>query len=99
MAKMVKLDQYLQTRFQLAFGNRIVKQMYDFIPVYVACGGTEIDAFDYIIARKVLKKFESQNLTFIKDEIKGLVAYIDKTFGENHMKDSRNYLLRIQNLY
>ena len=73
--------------------------MYDFIPVYVGCGGSEIDAFDYIIARKVLKKFESQNLTFIKDEIKGLIAYIDKTFGENHMNDSRNYLLRIQNLY
>lgn len=99
LAKMIKLDQYLQTRFKLAFGNRIMKQMYDFIPVYVACGGTEIDGMDYIIARKVLKKFESQNVPFVRDEIKGLIEYIDKIFGTNNMRDSREYLLRIQNLY
>ncbi|MCQ2553425.1 MAG: hypothetical protein MJ150_03880 [Clostridia bacterium] len=99
LAKMIKFDQYLQTRFKLAFGNRIVKQMYDFIPVYVACGGTELDGMDYIIARKVLKKFESQNISFVRDEIKGLIQYLDKVFGENHMNDSRSYLLRIQNLY
>lgn len=40
MGKLQKLDHYLMTRFKLAFGNRIMKQMYDFIPVYVACGGT-----------------------------------------------------------
>ncbi len=99
MTKLIKLDQYLQTRFKLAFGNRIMKQLYDFIPCYVACGGNEIDGLDYIIARKVLKKFESTNIAFVRDEIKGLIEYIDKTFGESHMNDSREYLLRIQNLY
>ncbi len=99
MAKMVKLNEYLVTRFKLAFGNRIVKQMYDFIPVYVACGGTELGGMDYIIARKVLKKFESQNIPFVRDEIKGLISYIDKVFGSSNMKDSRAYLTRIQNLY
>jgi len=99
IAKMLKLDSYLQTRFKLAFGNRIMKQMYDFIPVYVACGGTEIDGLDYIIARKVLKKFESMNVSFVRDEIKGLIAYVEKTFGKTNMQDSRSYLERIQNLY
>ncbi len=97
--KMNKLDQYLQTRFKLAFGNRIIKQMYEFIPVYVACGGTELGGLDYIIARKVLKKFESLNVSFVRDEIKGLVEYLDKVFGKSHMEDSKSYLLRIQNLY
>ena len=59
-----------------------MKQMYDFIPVYVACGGTELGGMDYIIARKVLKKFESMNVTFVRDEITGLINYIDKTFGK-----------------
>ena len=94
-----KLDQYLQTRFRLAFGNRIMKQMYDFIPVYVACGGTELGAMDYIIARKVLKKFESMNVSFVRDEITGLINYIEKTFGKAGMEDSKAYLRRIQNLY
>ena len=97
--KLNKLDKYLQTRFKLAFGNRIIKQMRDFIPVYVACGGTELDGMDYIIARKVLKKFESMNVGFVRDEIKALIVYLEKTFGKNAMQDSKQYLQRIQNLY
>lgn len=99
LEKMHKLDQYLQTRFRLAFGNRIIKQMYDFIPVYVACGGTELGGMDYIIARKVLKKFESMNVSFVRDEMQGLIDYIEKTFGEGGLPDSISYLQRIQNMY
>ncbi|MDO5781019.1 MAG: hypothetical protein Q4P27_01010 [Eubacteriales bacterium] len=99
LEKMQRLDNYLITRFKLSFGNRIMKQMYDFIPVYVACGGTELGGMDYIIARKVLKKFESMNVSFVRDEITGLINYIDKTFGSAEMEDSKNYLRRIQNLY
>ena len=99
LEKMQKLDNYLITRFKLSFGNRIMKQMYDFIPVYVACGGTELGGMDYIVARKVLKKFESMNVTFVRDEITGLINYIEKTFGTEGMQDSKSYLRRIQNLY
>lgn len=94
-----KLDSYLSTRFKLSFGNRIIKQMYDFVPVYVACGGTELGGMDYIIARKVLKKFESMNVNFVRDEITGLIEYIEKLFGAAGMSDSVDYLRRIQNLY
>ena len=99
IAKLDKLDGYLQTRFKLAFGNRIIKQMYDFVPVYVACGGSELDGMDYIVARKVLKKLESLNVTFVRDEIKSLIEYIEKVFGKSNMADSKAYLTRIQNLY
>ena len=98
LEKMHKMDQYLQTR-SAAFGNRIIKQMYDFIPVYVACGGTELGGIDYIIARKVLKKFESMNVSFVRDEMTGLIEYIKKTFGEGGLPDSVSYLQRIQNMY
>ena len=98
-AKLEKLDGYLQTRFKLAFGNRIIKQMHDFIPVYVACGGKELDGMDYIVARKVLKKLESLNITFVRDEIRSLNEYIEKVFGKSNMADSKAYLNRIQNLF
>ena len=99
MENMQKLDNYLITRLKLSFGNRIMKQLYDFIPVYVACGGDELGGMDYIIARKVLKKFESMNVSFVRDEITGLINYIEKTFGAEEMQDSKAYLRRIQNLY
>ena len=72
--------------------------MYDFVPVYVACGGTELGGMDYIIARKVLKKFESLNVMFVRDEIKGLIEYLEKIFGSGVMADSVSYLQRIRNL-
>ena len=97
--KLDKMDAYLQTRFKLAFGNRIIKQMNDFVPVYIACGGTELGAMDYILARKVFKKFESMNVSFVRDEIKDLIVYLEKTFGRSKMTDSKQYLQRIQNFY
>ena len=99
LTKLDKLDGYLQTRFKLAFGNRIIKQMHDFIPVYVACGGKELDGMDYIVARKVLKKLESLNVTFVRDEIRSLNEYIEKVFGKTNMPDSKAYLNRIQNQF
>ena len=63
------LDDYVIEHFRLAFGNRIVKQLRDFVPAYVGCGGTEIDGLDYVLARKVFRKFESLNLSYIRDEI------------------------------
>lgn len=40
--------------FHLTFGNRIMKQIYSYVPVMVACGGKEIEAIDDILARKYL---------------------------------------------
>ena len=37
--------------------------------------------------------------SFVRDEITGLINYIDKTFGKSGMQDSKAYLRRIQNLY
>ena len=85
--------------FKLAFCNRISKHMHDFIPVSVACGGKELDGMDYIVARKVLKKLESLNVTFVRDEIRSLNEYIEKVFGKSNMADSKAYLNRIQNLF
>lgn len=99
MTKLNKLDNYLQTRFKLAFGNRITKQLASYVPVYVACGGTEMGALDFFIARKILKKFESMNVTYVRDEIKDLIAFIDKTFGKANLGECKDYLKRIQNLF
>lgn len=98
-AKLDKLDTYLQTRFKLAFGNRIQKQLHCFVPVYVACGGSEMIALDFFIARKILKKFESMNVTYVRDEIKELIVFIEKTFGKTNLMECKKYLQRIQNLF
>ena len=96
--KIEQLDNYVIAHFRIAFGNRIVKHMKDFVPVYVACGGKETDAIDYFIARKILRKFEQLNLSYIRDEIDGFIKFLDTTFGKDVMHECKEYLLRLKKL-
>ncbi len=99
LEKLAELDDFVIAHFRLAFGNRIMKQINDFIPVFVACGGTEVDGLDYMLCNKIFRKFESLNLSFIRDEIDGLIAYLDKHFGRQNMGESKEYLRRLQKLF
>lgn len=93
-----KLDAYLIEHFRLTFGNRILRQMKDFVPCYVACGGTEINGIDFMFAKKILRKFESLGLGFIRDEIDGLIDYLDHVFGEENFRVSKTYLARLKKM-
>ena len=94
----VEIDDYVIEHFRLAFGNRIVKQLKEFVPAYVGCGGTEIDGIDFVLAKKVFRKFESLNLSFIRDEIDGLITYLNKHFGKANMNECKEYLLLLKKL-
>ena len=99
LEKIAKLDVYVIEKFRVAFGNRIMKQMKTFVPVYVACGGEEIEGIDYLLATKVFRKFEGLNLSLIRDEIKPLIRYMEALFGKNKMPECTAYLLRLQKMY
>ena len=90
--KLDDMNAYLIKNFRLAFGNRVMKQVQDFVPCLVACGGTELDAVDFIVAKKVLRKFESLSLGFMREELTRFSSYLDKTFGKNKMKICKEYV-------
>ena len=96
--KIEEMDNYVIKHFRIAFGNRIVAHMKKFVPVYVACGGDEVSGIDYFIARKILRKFEQLNLAYIRDEIDGYIEFLDKTFGQDKMKECKEYLLRLKKM-
>lgn len=87
-----KVDEYIQQNFKIAFGNRIMKQIKLFVPVYVACGFTEVQGLDYMLANKILRKFESLNLSFLHNELDRLIELLDKLFGKNSFKVSIEYI-------
>lgn len=97
--KFERMDDYVIEHFRLAFGNRIVKQLREFVPVYVACGGTEIDGLDYVLCNKILRKFESLNLAYIRDEVDDYIAYLSENFGEENMQECKEYLQRLKKLF
>lgn len=97
-SKIEEMDDYTIKHFRVAFGNRIVKHMRKFVPVYVACGGDEIEAVDYFMAKKVLRKFEALNLALIRDEIDGYIEFLDKNFGKGKMAECIEFLLRLKKM-
>lgn len=87
-----ELDKYLIQNYHISFGNRIMKQMKEYVPVYVACGGTELEAIDNILAKKVLRKLESKNLVYVRNTADSLCTFIDELFGDDKMVMCKEYI-------
>ncbi len=94
-----KLDSYVTVNFKVTFGNRIMKQIRAFVPVFVACGGSENDALDYMVANKIFRKFEGLNLPFLQKEITELSTLLDRLFGKNSFPECQAYLDSIKKTF
>ena len=90
-----ELDKYMITNFRTTFGNRIMKQIKTYIPVYVGCGGEELEALDDILAKKVLRKLEMQNPVYIKNAADGFIMYLDELFGPDKMPQCKAVMDRL----
>ena len=90
------LDKYLIEHFHITFGNRIMKQIKQYIPVYVSCGGDELDALDDILSKKVIRKLETQNPIYLRNAAEGLVEYINELFGNDRMLLCKEYIHRLE---
>ena len=97
--KLKKLDEYLSEVFRVSFGNRIMRQTEAYVPIMLACGGTETDALDDILARKILRKLEQLSPAFVKSESENLLNLLDELFGEDAMLQSRQHIEKIQKGY
>lgn len=87
-----QLDEFIQDKFKIAFGNRIMKQIKLFVPVYMGCGFSEFDGLDYMLTFKILRKFEMLNLTFLKKELDELIVVLDRLFGKEQFLVSKGFI-------
>ena len=96
MKRLELLDKYLIDHFHITFGNRIMKQIRTYIPVYVSCGGDELDALDDILSKKVIRKLETQNPIYLRNAAEGLIAYMNELFGNDRMTICKDHIRRLQ---
>ena len=96
LARLEEMDKYLIDHFHITFGNRIMKQIKTYIPVYVACGGDELAALDDILSKKIIRKLETQNPIYLRNSAEGLIAFIDELFGDGKMSLCIDYIHRLQ---
>ena len=92
---LTKLDLYLQDNFYISFGNRINRQIHQYLACYIACGGDEMEALDDILAKKVFRKLGNGSQALVKKEIDNLFEMLDELFGEGKMEECRSAILRI----
>ncbi len=91
-AKLARTDKYIFEKFGISFGNRVLKQFNEYIPIMIACGGTETGAVDDILSRKVLRKLEALNPTFVRENVDELQEFIVNTYGGKGLEQSISYL-------
>ena len=56
-----KLAEPLGRRFAVGWGNRLERQMQDYVPVVLECGGSIGEATDHILATKLLRKIRDRH--------------------------------------
>lgn len=86
--KFLDLTQFISDTFDIQFGNRIMNQIDNFLPVFVGLGGTKNEALDVMIARKVLRKLEGKFESYIKDGLNKLTRYINSSYGKHALPES-----------
>ena len=94
--RLEELDKYLVEHFHITFGNRIMKQIRTYIPVYISCGGDELCALDDILSKKVIRKLETQNPIYLRNSSEGLINFIDELFGKDKMPICKDHIRRIE---
>ena len=79
---------FLERRFKVGWGNRLERQIKEFVPVVIASGGTQGEACDHILATKILRKIRdrhdtpSSDLRKLKDDLLGYWSMIAQTEPE-----------------
>ncbi len=84
--KLNTITSYVYEQFGIAIGNRIINQITNIVPVFVACGGTKETAIDYMISKKLVAKIEGRFEEYIKEALRGLLDLISKTYGTGVLK-------------
>ncbi len=96
MRQIKELDKYMMDNFHITFGNRIMKQLKEYVSSYISCGGTEEEAIDDMVAKKIMRKLETQNPVYVRNAIDGLCAHIEEVFGADKMTLTKEYLRHLE---
>lgn len=95
-AKALKeLDDYLTETFRISFGNRIMRQLERYVPIMIACGGTEEGALDDFLTRKILRKLEQLSPALLHRQIPQLQQRLNALFGSQALPQCQAFLKRL----
>lgn len=75
------IEKFLKDHFRVAFGQRIIDQLQNFLAVYTASGGSLAKGLDHFIARKLLWQIQNRTDPNVKSGLKVVKDGIQDAFG------------------
>ena len=72
-----------------------MNQIYIFVPVYVALGGTKEEALDIMFSGKILHKLEGRFDDYMKDGLLRLQSLITQVYGPGVMVTTERMIRRL----
>ncbi len=93
--KLNVITEYVYEQFGIAIGNRILTQIDNLVPVFVAAGGTKETAIDFMISKKLVSKIEGRFEEYVKAALKQLLDLISKTYGADVLPRTEKTIKKI----
>lgn len=90
--KFKTITDFVYENLDLTFGNRIMSQIEQFVPVFIACGGTKEEALDFLFARKLLTKVQGRYEDYVKTSLLNLEKLMTKQYGSRTFKISKQLI-------
>ena len=93
--KFLTICDFMRDAFDIRFGNRIMVQINQFVPVYVALGGSKEEALDFMFSSKVMRKLNGMFEDYVKDELIALQKLLATTYGKGTFVETERIITKI----
>ena len=94
-AKFLKVLEFMSSELDITIGNRIIRQLDDMVPIYLAMEINYEECLDNVFANKILRKLESRYDSSLRNGLNKLNKLLDELYG----RDSFSYSRTIINKY
>lgn len=94
--KLKKVLDFVYGRFDLSIGNRILHQIDEVVPCFVACGGKKEDAIDFMLCKKLFAKLEGRFEEYVKASLAETLDLLADIYGAGVLHRSELVIKKIE---
>ena len=79
--KFLKVLDFMSSELDITIGNRIIRQLDEMVPIYLAMSLSSLDCLDAIFSSKILRKLESRYDSSLRNGLTRLIKMLESEFG------------------
>ncbi len=94
--KLRRVLDFVYSKFDLTIGNRILNQISEVVPVFVAAGGKKEDAIDFMLCKKLFAKLEGRFEDYVKSALNETLDVLADVYGTGVLFRSEAVIKKIE---